>query len=230
MYEDALARPTLAEQLARRLIVLIKAEGYQRGDRLPSTRDLAARFEVGYPTLREALTTLQTMGVVRMRHGLGIMVEKPEAPLVMTNPLSQALTANTLRDLIEVRLHVEPQVAALTAQHIGVEGLEELEGYMKTARENLTDGDLLSRTNMRFHQRIAELSRNVVYAQVMSSLIELFHREQRLLMDLYNAREADHEQHMMILAALRSGDPSAAEAAMKAHLEDVARVVRHWKP
>src|SRR5690348_12151302 len=101
-------RQSLADDLAHRVKQLIEAEGYEPGDRLPSISEMARRFRVGHPTLREALKKLQTLGVVDIRHGSGVYVGKNHNALLLSNPIfDTAVSKKLLLDLIEARMAIE---------------------------------------------------------------------------------------------------------------------------
>ena len=71
---EPVLRQSLADRLARRIRGLIQNGDYKEGDRLPPIMEMARRFGVGHPTIREALKKLETMGVVEIRHGSGVYV------------------------------------------------------------------------------------------------------------------------------------------------------------
>ncbi len=68
------ARQSLPDKLARQIRDAIQAGAYKEGDRLPSIGELAQTFGVAPPTVREALTRLETLGLVEVRHGVGVYV------------------------------------------------------------------------------------------------------------------------------------------------------------
>ena len=80
--------------------------------------------------------------------------------------------------------------------------------------------------NMRFHRGIADGSGNPILAEVVFTLTEVHIKEQMAVLDLYNNRRRDHEQHKLILKALHKHDADGARALMSDHLADVIAVVR----
>jgi GntR family transcriptional repressor for pyruvate dehydrogenase complex len=67
-------RERLTDNLADRLLDLIRTGAYRAGDRLPPIARMARAFRVGAPTVRQALTKLETLEVVEVRHGLGVYI------------------------------------------------------------------------------------------------------------------------------------------------------------
>ena len=76
MFDDfsPIPRERLTDNLASRILELIRAGTFRDGDRLPPIARMAAVFQVGAPTVRQALTKLEMLGVVDVRHGLGVFI------------------------------------------------------------------------------------------------------------------------------------------------------------
>ena len=78
MYDDfsPIHRERLTDNLAARMVELIRSGAYRAGDRLPPIARMARAFRVGAPTVRQALTKLETLEIVEVRHGLGVYVRE----------------------------------------------------------------------------------------------------------------------------------------------------------
>lgn len=224
-----LNRQDLSLDLVDRIVGYIRDHNLASGDRLPSARDLAEMFAVATPTLREALRRLQATGMVDIRHGSGIYVRRTHDRMLLSNPHVVTLAANRgplILDLLEARLLVEPRLAERAAQRVTDADVDDLARILDLADHQIAgQPDALSQSNMSFHVRIAGLSGNAVLAEVMDSLIELRLSDQLVVMALFDAREADHQDHLRILAALRDRDATLARERMAVHLETVRQVV-----
>ncbi len=219
---------SLSNRLARSVLKLIREESLELGDRLPSVRELSERFAVAVPTMREALSLLQLAGNVEMRHGSGVYVVNAEPRLMLTNPYSAELDPAGILQLLRARLLIEPGVAALAASAGSDEAFDTLAAVLEDAEARLSgngDDEGLLSANMRFHRGIADASGNRFLAEVVHTLTEVRVKEQLAVLDLYDDRRRDHQQHVGILAALRSRDPEAAQRAVHDHIEEVATVV-----
>src|SRR6476659_7183424 len=103
-------KQSLSDKLAQRIRGMIQKGDYKRGDRLPPIMEMARRFGVGHPTIREALKKLETMGFVEIRHGSGVYVSRSEEVLVHASPgYSGTVTKKLLLDLIRTRMPLELQ-------------------------------------------------------------------------------------------------------------------------
>lgn len=222
---------TLADRLARRIRAMIQEGNYSEGDRLPSIMEMARRFGVGHPTLREALRKLETMGVVEIRHGSGVYVTRSHEVLVVATPdYSGTVTKKLLIDLIQARLPLEVQSVAHAARNASAENLAEMHRLLTTAGQNLQNDTVLNQVNMAFHREIALASNNVVLAQLLEVVGDLFIEEQRLILGIFGSRHRDHEEHLAILEALENKDEALCIERMRKHLEGVEAAVRQWDP
>ncbi|HEV8496003.1 MAG TPA: FadR/GntR family transcriptional regulator [Gemmatimonadaceae bacterium] len=221
-------RQSLSDKLAQRIRAMIRKGDYQMGDRLPPIMEMARRFGVGHPTIREALKKLETMGIVEIRHGSGVYVSRSEEVLVLASPdYAGTLTKKLLVDLISARISLEVQSAVDAVRNATPEHLLEMRRLLSTAAQTFTDDDLQHTTNMGFHRQIAIASGNSVLAQLVDVLIDLFSAEQRVILGLLS-REQDYKEHLSILEAIELRDEKLAAERMRAHLEGVRDAVERW--
>src|SRR5215210_5902208 len=105
---EPVVKQSLPDKLARQIRGTIQSGDYRRGDRLPPIVEMARRFEVGQPSIREALKKLEAMGVVQIRHGSGVFVTRSEEVLVLASPdYAGTVTKKLLLDLIRARIPIE---------------------------------------------------------------------------------------------------------------------------
>lgn len=220
-------RPNLSNQLANGVIELIRERELGPGDRLPTARELADIFEVATPTMREALRRLQATGVIDIRHGSGIYVRRAEQRLVVANPSYGDLESHTILHILDARVLIEPHLAELAARHIDAESLAAIAAVVEQAASEIRLRDYLE-SNVRFHTLIARASGNLVLAQFIESLIELYSVELDQVdpnLQLVDGRTADNAMHAEIYAALAAGDAAAAYDAMARHLQAASESV-----
>lgn len=221
---------SLSEHLTTEVLALVRGEGLAPGDRLPSVRELAERFSVATPTMREALRLLEMAGNLDIRHGSGIYVREPETRVMVTNPYARSLDTRTILNLLQARRLIEPGVAELAAVNALAKDLDSLDALLSDTEKYLSgreDADaILGVANMRFHRGIADSADNSILADVVFSLTEVHIKEQMAVLDLYNNRVRDHEQHKLILAALMKRDPRTARQLMFDHIDEVISVIK----
>jgi len=224
-------KQSLSDKLALRIRSMIQKGDYKQGDRLPPIMEMARRFGVGHPTIREALKKLETMGFVEIRHGSGVYVSRSEEVLVLATPdYSGTVTKKLLLDLIRVRVPLETQSVADAVRNATLEDLVEMRRLLTTAGHNLGNDGVLNEVNMGFHRQIARASGNTVLAQLLDVLHDLFTDEQRLILGIFGSRERDHQEHLEILAALEARDEALGVDRMRKHLHGVEDAVARWNP
>jgi len=225
---EAIRKESLSDSIARAVREMIDRQGLEPGHRLPTINDMARQFQVGAPTLREALRKLQAVGAVELRHGSGVYVAENHDALFVANTIRpRAPSRKVMIDLIDTRLAIETYVVSMAAVELDEETLTEMEDILTRAEQALSEGnlELLSRINMDFHSTIALASTNGVAHQVLDLLAGLFQSEQYAILEIYGSPKKDLEEHMAILEALRKRDPELAAERMKTHLQGVRAVL-----
>ncbi|CAN5822903.1 FadR/GntR family transcriptional regulator [soil metagenome] len=224
-------RQNLPDDIAQRISQLIQSAKYEPGARLPSISRMAAQFNVGPPTLREALKKLGALGIVEIKHGSGVYVGRAPDSLLISNPVFEPTASKKLLvDLIEARIPIELQTADLAARHATVGHLEEMGQLLAKAGRALDNTSLLNQLNLGFHRQIALASGNVVMHQILDVLSSLFRNEQRMILDIHAHRADDHKEHLAIYEAIRTGDHALAVRRMRSHLERVRNTLQCWDP
>jgi len=222
---NPMSRRSLADDLAQRVRELIQTGGYEPGDRLPSIAEMAQRFGVAHPTLREALRKLETLGMLSIRHGSGVYVQQQEESLLLQNPRF-AVTREVLLDLVEARIVIELKTAALAAEHASADQLTELREVLERSWRSLGDDSVMADVNIAFHRGIAEASGNPILCQLLTILTVLIQPEQRVMLDTPACRQRFRREHDGILEALEQREPALVVERMRAHLEGVLELLR----
>jgi GntR family transcriptional repressor for pyruvate dehydrogenase complex len=215
------SRTTLSEQVAMKLASALSAKRWAAGDKLPSESELCKIFKVGRSTLREALTSLSFIGLIRMRPGEGSRVcEEPskylDGPLLAKGALK---TEKDVYDLSEARMALETETAGLCAERATDKDLQQLEQIldeMRSAKDQ--DSERFHELDLGFHLAIAAGCKNELLArllrQIRAGLQELITKS--LL--LPESKNIAYQQHGLVLAALKEHDPEAARKAIRSHL------------
>jgi GntR family transcriptional repressor for pyruvate dehydrogenase complex len=183
------------------------------GDKLPSERELAERFQVSRISIREALRSLESGGLLKIRHGAGVFVAKVD-PRPMSDVLFSFLRMQntSINELTEARTVLEPAIARLAAGKITEQELKRLEENVRATASLIgSDRDLASIRNIEFHAMIAEATHNAVISLTMQTLfnvltemtLEISDSEQRR-QEISGSAVAAHNE---ILQALRERDP-----------------------
>ncbi len=219
-------RRRLYEEVADRLERQIQDGDYSPTDQLPSERELMRHFGVGRPAIREALFHLGRMGLIEVRSGERARVTRPTPQVVIEALAGTARhmlsSPGGVRDFQAARLFLEVGLARHAARHATEDDLAKLEAKLEQNRELIGDLKRFQRTDVEFHYVIALVSRNPIFAAIHDALAEWL-LEQRRTTLAPGQYEIVYEAHRKIFEAVVSRDPDRAEAAMREHLEYVAR-------
>lgn len=221
-----LRRSTLPEEIANRLLALIRAQELRPGDKLPPERTLAATMSVSRPVLREALRALAIMKVVDIRQGAGTYITALE-PQQLVSHLDLVFSKDTvaLTQLLEARRVVEVGNARLAALRAGDAQVEELDRILVELERAVEEAARFSELDIEFHDVVCATAGNFVLGQFMT-VIDTLGRVSRERTGASRAvREVMLRDHHRIVAALKAHDPDAAGAAMQAHLDHVQRAL-----
>ncbi len=233
----ALDRPDLSLQAVRgtrvyesvvtQLQRLVTEGQLQPGDKLPSERELCRMFQVGRSSIRDAIRHLQTLGVVRSRHGGGTIVQDLSPESIVT-PLATMLTRRRamVEELMDVRAIVEPPLARRAALHATDEDLARLRAVVLRQERRLRAGQLATDEDAEFHAIIAHAAGNRVMLSVLDVLMDLLAETRSRALQGRGRTERSARAHRRILRALERRDPSAAERAMRAHITGIREVVQ----
>lgn len=193
------------------------------GARLPSEKDLTESFNVSRTVIREAISRLQSDGLVVSRQGSGVYVTSPsETTRAFRLGLNDPHEKTTARDIYELRICVESDAAGLAALRRGKADLAMLEKALKTL--SAAGGDLEKGVNadVQFHRLIARLTKNSAIIRFHEFLASMLTDTVRLA----RANSAMHEglteyvatEHVAIFDAIVAGDAEKARHAMRMHL------------
>lgn len=211
------------EEVLLQLKDAILSGRYRPGEKLPSERELSMQFQLSRAVIREAIRALELTGFVTLRQGpyggayvMDLSIEH------LSNALMDLFQANKLsaRELIQVRLHVESEVARLAAMNINDKSRIRLEKAFKAEHNKTLSHSEWVTKNLKIHYLLAEISGNRLYEAIVNSLLDLTHEIVLVVKPNYNVIH-DHREHKAIIDAVSSRDPEAAAAAMVQHVSKV---------
>jgi len=212
-------RAPLSEGISDRLIEMIATGELKVDDPLPSEAELAARFGVSKPVVREALKQLAVFGIVEIRQGRVARV-KPLNSSVLEGFFRLAVRSdsNGLRDAVDLRRAVEVETAELAAMRATPQTQRPLEEAFRMMERNVDSLDPWLEGDFAFHMALAQASENAIMQHTIKGLSGVIRYTQRLLgvqTDLRDARMT-LKRHEAILVGVLNRDPAAAGAAMRA--------------
>lgn len=216
---------TRAEQAYRHILSLITDGGLGEGDRLPGETELATRFGISRPLIRQALSRLQAAGVVDVRWGAGSFVRDGQLRREEWDSASAMQSLNDVRHLFELRAALEGDAAALAAERRTPDSLDAIERAADAMETALRTGAVGHEADMAFHFAVAAASANPMFERMLHALrrslifsmglarsLALTHPTERV--------RAVQDEHIAIAQAIRDADAPIARTMMQAHLRN----------
>jgi GntR family transcriptional repressor for pyruvate dehydrogenase complex len=202
---------------------LILEGALRPGEKLAGERELALRFDVSRPSLRDAIEKLSGRGLLRVTRN-GTYVAEFLTP--MMQPLASLLTDNprAAADYFHFRQGVEAQAARMAARNATSVDKQAIRQRIKEMRDLQKDGDpdREAQADVDFHMTIYEAGHNIVMLHVMRALGELLRNNifynRKTLFERTGVRDKLLEQHVAIADAVIDGKPDIAEAAAAGHI------------
>jgi GntR family transcriptional repressor for pyruvate dehydrogenase complex len=220
-------RSALPDQIADRILQMIKDRQLKPGDKLPPERELSTMMNVGRPALREALRALAMMNIIEIRQGTGAYVTQLDtAQLVQHLDFVFSLNDTAIMDLFDARKIVEAGIAELAAQHITDEDITLLEASLQKSADSAHDPELFLLADLELHTLIATITRNPILIRFIESIHQLGLASRRRTGRLSGVTQQSMSDHHHIVEALKARDPEAAREAMLAHLGNVEKKLR----
>jgi GntR family transcriptional repressor for pyruvate dehydrogenase complex len=215
-------RNPLYKQVLDRIQASLDAGAIRPGDRLPAERELAVQLGVSRTSVRQALTALEAQGVVDIRHGVGVYVRETE-PEHMVQWLAKALVDQNRRlpETMEARMALERFIAGLAAWRRTEADLARARRALEAMETDLASGGLGIHADGEFHASLAAAAHNEVLEHLMSDIAADIARVREESLSQPGRPARSLAAHRRILAAIEQGDPTAAIAAMDAHLTEV---------
>jgi GntR family transcriptional repressor for pyruvate dehydrogenase complex len=222
------------EEIARQIKEQILNGTLKPGDKLPSTRELSERFQVGRSTVREALSALKAMGLLEIHQGEGSYVRRVEPSDVELPQLDALLMSReTILELLEARKSLEVSNAGLAAEKRTEADLAAFQAVLASMEANLGNEAEGEKADMLFHLTLARATHNSIMVRLLetiSSQMELAIRETRRL-QMYASKSVSAQllsEHRDIYAAILAQNPEQAQDKMKQHLFHVERVLLRY--
>jgi GntR family transcriptional regulator, transcriptional repressor for pyruvate dehydrogenase complex len=222
---DVVRRNKVYEEVAQQIERLILKK-LRPGDKLPSERELAETLKVSRSSIRDAIRSLELMGLVEPRQGAGTIVREISSEAVV-NPFANALKRRreSVSELLDFRKMLEPPLAARAATHASPDEISEMEDILRRQEQRQNQGDAAVAEDAEFHYSVALASGNSVVLKVLDILMDLLRDTRERSLQVEGRSQKSLAGHRRILAAIKRHDAEAAKAAMRRHIEDVEEIV-----
>lgn len=189
------------------------------GEQLPSITSLAKELDVSAGSVREALRSLQSIGMVSIRHGRGVFVTDTRRSSDLVEHF-QDVDIGLIVALAETRRILEPELAALAAERGTDEELVKIEGYARGMDMAAAVGGDFTEADVQFHYTIAQAARNPILYQMIADIGDLLLTSRKLTAQEPGMTTRSVRFHLLIADAICARDAAQARLLMLAHMND----------
>lgn len=216
----ALEPRRLYRQVAEQIRVLVETGELKPGSRLPPERELAERFCVSRPTVREALIVLEVEGHIQIRMGSGVYVSNRPRPADSSSLPGDG--GEGPLEILQARCLIESAIAEEAARLVTPAGIARLDVIIERMENALDDAPVALSCDRDFHTAIADIIGNSALKHFTGLIYDT--RMSPYFTKLASYFEGPHtwklalEEHRIIRDAIAAGEPAAAREAMRRHL------------
>jgi GntR family transcriptional regulator, transcriptional repressor for pyruvate dehydrogenase complex len=230
---DGLVTQDLARQISEKIRDAILEGRLQVHERLPTEEELAVRFNVSRPTIREALKRLAAQNLIRSRRGPagGTFVTRPthdEARATVANAATLLVSMGefALPDIAEARQALELVCCELAAKRRTDGQLAAMAAEIERQRDPQSSDVDFCASDVRFHRTLVEAAGNPALSFAASSLLDSLQPAVNLIIFRHRDRKQVAAQHERILNALTARDGAAAGVALTDYMNALRRQSR----
>jgi GntR family transcriptional regulator, transcriptional repressor for pyruvate dehydrogenase complex len=214
----------LSGAVVERIAAEIRGGRLSAGSRLPTEQELMAAMGVSRTVVREAVAALRAEGLVRTRQGSGAFVAADASRVAFRIDPDGLSSIQDVLEVMELRLAVEVEAAALAAERISPDALAPIGRALRALEAAIRRGEGAINEDFAFHHTIADASGNPRFAQLLEFLGRHVIPRQSVRMSLSTAEEQRQylmhiqKEHRRIFESIRDGQSAEARKAMRAHL------------
>ncbi len=220
----------ISDEIIDQIISMVHKGTLKPGDRLPSERELTDAFQVGRSSIREALKSLETTGIIK-RNSKGTIINALEEGDYSNLLFKENM--HTIHEVFEARKAIEVEIIGLAAERATPEQIREIS-------ETLVDSNdvhILIASDISFHKTLVKTSRNTVLSYIYSMVMGLLfqtHKYYFLIEASSNKMplkerevfiDSINNYHKSILKAVESHDVTAARRSMEEHFDYAEHVI-----
>lgn len=221
----------LYEQIADHIADAIYSHQYGAGDRLPAERELMEQYGVGRPAVREAIFSLERLGLLEVRSGQRARVTKP-SPEKLIGTLSGAAKHYLVDDagvryFQDARMFFEVGIARHAAREATPEDIDNLKEALLANKRAIGTVENFVKTDVNFHFVLVLITRNPIFSAVHDALVEWLTEQRHTALNNPHEDTIAYGAHEAIYEAIAAHDPDRAEREMRSHLCQVAEA--YWR-
>lgn len=193
---------------------------YRPGSKLPPEREIASQLGVSRTVVREALRSLEIMGLVESQVGGGTFVKEYSLEHVL-DPIANYFSSDQclIDEIIETRKILEPVMVKLAAERATDEDITFIKKAVEQMEKEVEDGMSGINGDTAFHFALASATHNSAMTKILSLIADLLHYTMKASLQADPDQSLTLEGHRRILAAVEKKDADGACELMRRHLD-----------
>ena len=209
---------TVVTSVVEKLRQALARGQWRTGEMLPGQRELAEQLGISRPSLREAVTVLETLGLVRSLPGKGVLVLDAEA--AQPEHLSDGVGTASLADVLELRYTLEPFIVGLVAQSANSHDIGQLRLTLMDMREALEadDSEAGVKAYIALHEALFALTTNPIFQSVVQQTSNALKQSADMLRNSPEHLAARLKENDAVVRAIRERNSAEASAQMRQHI------------
>jgi DNA-binding FadR family transcriptional regulator len=224
MRNDApIKKRKLSDEVLDRLLSLFESGEIRPNDTMPSERELMERFQVGRPAVREALQSLERLGLIMIRHGERAKVLEPTGDGIFDqiDVTARQLFANSAENveyLKEARQLLEAGITKLAVERSIPADVRVLEKHLDSMRRNKGNRSQFLKSDQAFHLALANMTRNPILLAALKAVFKWLSRHYAELLGVDGLEDLTLQEHEAIFDSLAARDAEAAAKHVSDHI------------
>ena len=224
-------KKTLTQQVGESIKSLIEKKELKPGDWLSSEKELTRMFSVSRTVVREALKSLESVGIVRLKPGGGVYVSHPTYRHVAGHISFQwRRDAKKMKELIEVRKYLEAAALEMTIRRNDPDLIAELGRLTEEMERKIAEGSVPVEEDLQFHRSLFKATGNETFFEIGDFLTMFFEQFGQTHPEHPEYSQVTVREHREIWRAIADGDIERAKSIMETHLARLEQYVRRWFP
>ena len=207
---------------------LIKEGKLKPGDKLPPEQILSEEFGTSRPSVREALSALEILGITESRGGKGNFIRDNLGFPLYEQIFKELEEEESPFEILEARKAVETEIVGLSAKKATKEEIDAIKESLNKMKENMTDIPKIMKIDREFHINIARAAHNNLLFSMMIYLADLLNEKLWMKMkekswNIPGCPQKYLEEHIEIFNAIKNKDSKDARKRMYDHLAGVEK-------
>ncbi|MDF2661060.1 MAG: GntR family transcriptional regulator [Paenibacillus sp.] len=216
----------LSQVVTERIKTHILEEGLKEGDKLPSEKQLIESLRVSRTVVREALKSLETVGLIKIKPGDGIYVDGASLkPVLDQVSFRWKREDRIIKELLQTRRILELGAVELAIELYDLRLIGEMDIWIREMEARIKKGELPIEEDLQFHRALFRSTGNETYCEFSEVLNNFFIKIRESHFGNVEDTKKSLEEHRNIVRYIREKNTESAKAEMERHLVPLKKYV-----